>query len=103
MPDAATITFQAPAGEQRVGWDSLPDGLGAARSFESEELPLGAWQVEGAGFRITQRFSGEPVVRAILGKLVASGTLAMDLRTNIITLAPGQAINMQQQIEIAAL
>lgn len=101
LPGAARMSFQTAAGEQRFTWDELPDGLGAAKSCESDQLPLGAWQVDMPGYRLTQQFSGEPIVRAILGKVDASHTLALDLRTDMLQLAPGQAIEMQQQLWIA--
>ena len=99
-PDAAQVAFGAKAGPQRLTLAELPDGFGAARVLEGDHVPSGEWQVEGPGFRVTHRFAGEPMARAIVGRAAARGTVGLDLRTDNVTIPPGGLIVVRQDIRI---
>lgn len=98
LGDADRVTFIAPAGAASYTPAELPDGLGQALTLEGDRAPAGAWEVTGPGYRLVHRFDQPPVCRAILGRVAARQTLALDLRTATTDLAPGAALAIRQEV-----
>ncbi len=99
LAPGAAVTFSASDGPRGIEWDDLDDGLGAARTLDGDKLPDGEWRAEVDGFRVVHRFDG-PVTRAIVGKVTDKGTLALDLRTETASIAPGDAVEIRQEIRV---
>lgn len=94
----ATV-FVNEAGTQRLAWDAVPDGLGAARVLEGPQLPANSWAVEVDGRRLTHAWSG-PISRVILGREAHAGMLALDIRSPYLDLAPGEAVMFRQVVAV---
>ena len=97
---SACTNLTTVGGQPRVyPWAELPDGLGAAVVLAGAACPAGEWAVTVDGVRLTQQFDG-PVEHAILGKVAATGTLALDLRSAFAELLPGRSVVVQQSLRI---
>jgi hypothetical protein len=103
VPSDVRMSWTASAGARELAWAELQDGFGAARVIEGDQVPAGEWTACLPGFRLVHRFAGEPVARAIVGKVEAKGILGLDLRTDSRTLAPGEAIVVRQELRIEAV
>lgn len=100
QPAATALSWDAAAGTTRLEWGQMSEGLGTATVLEGERVPAGEWCVQSGPWRLRHAFKGEPVVKAIIGKVTGRGTLALDLRTEARALAPGEAIRVVQHIRI---
>jgi len=98
-PLRSRLRFATGAGEKVLTYDELPEGH-CTLVMEGEQMPLGCWQVELPPYRITHSFRGEPMVQAIVGKILAWRMLGLDLKTDQVALARGQAIEVRQTVQI---
>lgn len=99
-PADAVIAFTTSLGPLSYAWDALPPDTGQAVIHETDRLPLGSWNVDTAEFHLTHAWSGHPIARAILGRTAATNVLGLDLRTEVVTLEPGEAIMVRQVVDI---
>ncbi len=98
-PDAQ-VRFDAPAGSpQLLEANALPPGLDKAQVLEGDRLPCGVWQVAMGGRVFEQRVEG-PIHRAIVGREPRVETLALDLRSDVLTLAPGAQSEWRQAVRV---
>lgn len=88
-PGPAAVVYRDAAGEKRIDWNTLADGLAAGRVLTGANLPLAAFHIEMDGWRITAAFSAN-ITTVIIGKTAARSMLAIDFRSDIADLAPGQ-------------
>lgn len=100
LPSSCSVSYPNKQGIQTLLWENLPEGLAQAMVLDHDRLPDGKWQVELPEYRITQQFAANTITRAILGKVAATVNIALDLRSSIFTLAPGEAFTTTQQIDI---
>jgi hypothetical protein len=99
LPAEARVAFQDADGENGAAWDSLPTG--ATLNFTGEKAPRGDWQILLPGAQIQHSLRGAPLASFSLGKPGADGRLAVDWRTAIRPLAPGERLAVEQVIRIA--
>jgi hypothetical protein len=101
LPADAQLRFRSASGEQVIPWAELADGWYPDMLLEGTRLPQGEIRVEMPEYVITQRFQGEAIIRAIVGKVAADHVLCLSLRTEIAPLQPGERIHVAQEVRIA--
>jgi hypothetical protein len=116
LPAGGNVIFEALKGEPVIPWDTLPQAPGAALTLTGGQLPAGQWQVQAGKFTLHHTYQGVPLGRLSLGKSEtlpevpvkamqeatpeALRKLALDLRTEMLTLEPGMSITTRQVIWI---
>ena len=111
LPAGGNVIFKALKGEPVIPWDTLPQAPGAALTLTGDQLPAGEWQVQAGKFTLHHTYQGAackgpvsasnlPLGRLSLGKSEAPRKLAVDLRTEMLTLEPGKSITARQVLWI---
>ena len=98
-PQPATVCYTTAEGEKRTPYDQIPDTLYKAVLMEGPRMPQGQWRIQTPGFALTHTFQG-PIARVILGKVASRNMIALDIRTAVLTLAPGESVEIVQNINI---
>jgi len=108
LPVGGNVIFNDLNGERVITWETLPP---AALTLTGNQLPAGQWQVQAGEFALHHTYQGAtyrgpvstanvPLGRLSLGKSETPPRLALDLRTAMITLEPGESITVRQTIWI---
>jgi hypothetical protein len=63
-----------------------------------EERPMGGWRLEMGAQILQASFNSGAVTTLILDRDDARSRLNIDLRTESLTLAPGQSLEMEQEL-----
>jgi hypothetical protein len=99
-PDAQVRFVDGAGNAQAFDSDALPSGLDKARVLEGGCMPHGSWRVTMGGLALEQRVSG-PIHRAIVGREPRVATLALDLRSEVLTLAAGAWAEWRQAVRVS--
>ena len=102
IPQPFTLRFDSQDGTQSLASEAIPDGLGNSVVFEGGRVPRGAWEVETGSVVVRHAFAGT-LQRAVAGRVVAKGILALDLRTPAVALAPGETLTVEQAVSVRPL
>ena len=99
IPDeAAEVRFASGGGPVCLSWEAVPEGYGNAQVLEGARLPVREWSVFAGGRVLVHSFDGAAIERAMLARVAAHRTLALDLRTLPAPLARGSAIKVSQEL-----
>lgn len=102
VPGSPQMSFKSRAGEKRIAWDAMPEGLGGATTWSGDQAPDGEWRVEMPEHSIAHRFTGGAMDRAIIGKVAAKNMLALDVRSTLMTLEPKADVEFKQELRIVS-
>ena len=100
LPDGEEISFNAAQGQLGIPWEALPQAPGATLTLSGLQLPAGQWQVKAGAFTLHHSYKGAPLGRILLGKSQPRRTLAVDLRTEMVSLEPGASLTARQVLWI---
>jgi hypothetical protein len=100
LPTGGNVIFDALDGERVITWEALSQARGAALTLTGDQLPAGPWQVQAGEYTLHHTYQGVPLGRLSLGKAESPLRLAVDLRTEMLTLEPGQNITVCQVLWI---
>jgi hypothetical protein len=95
LPVGWKFIFNTLEGERVITWETLPSS-----ALTGNQLPAGQWQVQAGECTLHHTYQGPPLGKLSLGKAETPPRLAIDLRTEMITLEPGESITTRQVLWI---
>jgi hypothetical protein len=101
LPAGGNVIFNTLNGERVIPWETPSPAPGAALTLTGDQLPAGQWQVQAGDCTLHQTYQGPPLGRFSLGKAETPHRLAIDLRTEMLTLEPGESLATRQVLWIA--
>jgi hypothetical protein len=94
LPGRVQVEWMSAIGKQVIPWDGWPPEGGL--TLTGEKLPLGHWRIAAPQGILAHEIVSPPLARFSLSR--GDGSLWVEWRTGVVTLAPGQEITTWQAI-----